>query len=103
MSSAFRKAAKSGQRQHRERAQPAARKKLGLLEKKKDYRLRADDYRKKQNALRALQKKALDKNPDEFYFKMIRTQLRVRIRVTVKQGYTVALSNVFFCSALFSF
>lgn len=36
------------------------------------------DYHKKQNALRALQKKALDKNPDEFYFKMINTRLKVR-------------------------
>ncbi|XP_054251358.1 probable U3 small nucleolar RNA-associated protein 11 [Indicator indicator] len=84
MSSAFRKAAKSGQRPHRERAQPASRKKLGLLEKKKDYRLRARDYHKKQNALRALQKKALDKNPDEFYFKMIRSQLQDGVHV-VKQ------------------
>lgn len=49
------------------------------------------DYRKKQNALRALQKKALDKNPDEFYFKMIRTELRVRIHITFKQGYTLLL------------
>ncbi|XP_062450275.1 probable U3 small nucleolar RNA-associated protein 11 isoform X2 [Rhea pennata] len=76
MSAAFRKAAKSGQRPHRERAQPAARKKLGLLEKKKDYRLRAADYHKKQEALRALQKKALDKNPDEFYFQMTHTKLQ---------------------------
>ncbi|NXS63508.1 UTP11 protein, partial [Brachypteracias leptosomus] len=84
MSSAFRKAAKSGQRPHRERAQPASRKKLGLLEKKKDYRLRARDYHKKQNALRALQKKALDKNPDEFYFKMIRAELQDGVHV-IKQ------------------
>ncbi|NXH18538.1 UTP11 protein, partial [Bucco capensis] len=84
MSSAFRKAAKSGQRPHRERAQLASRKKLGLLEKKKDYRLRARDYHKKQNALRALQKKALDKNPDEFYFKMIRAGLQDGVHV-VKQ------------------
>ncbi|NXY84498.1 UTP11 protein, partial [Alcedo cyanopectus] len=84
MSSAFRKAAKSGQRPHRERAQPASRKKLGLLEKKKDYRLRARDYHKKQNALRALQKKALDKNPDEFYFKMIRSELQDGVHV-IKQ------------------
>jgi len=42
------------------------------------------DYHKKQNALRALQKKALDKNPDEFYFKMIRTQLKVRNQIALK-------------------
>ncbi|NXN09383.1 UTP11 protein, partial [Indicator maculatus] len=42
------------------------------------------DYHKKQNALRALQKKALDKNPDEFYFKMIRSQLQDGVHV-VKQ------------------
>ncbi|NXK98169.1 UTP11 protein, partial [Formicarius rufipectus] len=63
---------------------PAARTKLGLLEKKKDYRLRAHDYHKKQNALRALQKKALDKNPDEFYFKMIRSELKDGVHV-IKQ------------------
>ncbi|NXF10721.1 UTP11 protein, partial [Smithornis capensis] len=84
MSAAFRKAAKARQRPHRERAQPAARTKLGLLEKKKDYRLRAHDYHKKQNALRALQKKALDKNPDEFYFKMIRSELKDGVHV-IKQ------------------
>ncbi|KFO86763.1 putative U3 small nucleolar RNA-associated protein 11, partial [Buceros rhinoceros silvestris] len=42
------------------------------------------DYHKKQNALRALQKKALDKNPDEFYFKMIRAGLQDGVHV-VKQ------------------
>ncbi|NXP03016.1 UTP11 protein, partial [Thinocorus orbignyianus] len=63
---------------------PAARRRLGLLEKKKDYRLRAADYHKKQNALRALQKKALDKNPDEFYFKMIRAELQDGVH-TIKQ------------------
>ena len=35
------------------------------------------DYHKKQNTLSALRKKALDKNPDEFYYKMINTQLQV--------------------------
>ncbi|KAM4885052.1 putative U3 small nucleolar RNA-associated protein 11 isoform 1-T1 [Sylvia borin] len=85
MSAAFRKAAKARQRPHRERAQPAARTKLGLLEKKKDYRLRAHDYHKKQNALRALQKKALDKNPDEFYFKMIRAEVKDGVHVIKQQ------------------
>lgn len=36
------------------------------------------DYHKKQNTLAALRKKALEKNPDEFYFKMISSQLQVR-------------------------
>lgn len=36
------------------------------------------DYHKKQNTIAALKKKALEKNPDEFYFNMISSQLQVR-------------------------
>ncbi|KAA0703472.1 putative U3 small nucleolar RNA-associated protein 11 [Triplophysa tibetana] len=57
------------------------RKNLGLLEKKKDYKLRADDYHRKQRTLMALRKKAMDKNPDEFHFKMINTQLKDGVHV----------------------
>lgn len=49
---------------------------MGLLEKKKDYKLRADDYHRKQKTILALRKKAMDKNPDEFNFKMIHSQLK---------------------------
>nr|XP_046256818.1 probable U3 small nucleolar RNA-associated protein 11 [Scatophagus argus] len=82
--SSFRKALKSRQRNHHERSQPGFRKHLGLLEKKKDYKLRADDYHKKQNTLSALRKKALDKNPDEFYFNMISSQLQDGVHVARK-------------------
>lgn len=61
---------------HKERAQPASRKKFGLLEKHKDYVERAKDYKKKQSHLTKLRKKALDRNPDEFYFKMNTSQVR---------------------------
>lgn len=53
--------------------------------------LHPSDYHKKQNALRALQKKALDKNPDEFYFKMIRAEVKVRTSIAFKQDYTLLL------------
>jgi len=60
-------------RTYRERAQPASRAHLGLLEKKKDYKLRAKDFHKKEDAIKKLRQKAALKNPDEFYFKMTNT------------------------------
>ncbi|KAI5963601.1 uncharacterized protein KGF55_002481 [Candida pseudojiufengensis] len=57
-------------KQHKERSQRDSRAKYGLLEKKKDYRLRAADYHKKQAALKALKEKIKTHNPDEYYHAM---------------------------------
>lgn len=59
-------------KQHRERSQPSERARYGLLEKKKDYKLRADDFHKKQAAIQALKNKAANYNPDEYYHSMTR-------------------------------
>ncbi|KAH7826661.1 putative U3 small nucleolar RNA-associated protein 11 (Utp11) [Monocercomonoides exilis] len=59
-----------GGRVHKERPQPQKRKRLGVLEKHKDYVVRARDYHKKRNALKRLKRKAEFKNEDEFYFSM---------------------------------
>lgn len=58
-------------RSHRERAQPHVRQRRGLLEKRKDYLLRARDYKRKQTTLKRLTEKATERNPDEFYFGMV--------------------------------
>ncbi|XP_020571139.1 probable U3 small nucleolar RNA-associated protein 11 [Phalaenopsis equestris] len=62
-------------RAHKERAQPQARKKFGLLEKHKDYVERAKSFHKKEESLRILREKAMSRNPDEFYFKMINSRV----------------------------
>ncbi|XP_042504054.1 probable U3 small nucleolar RNA-associated protein 11 [Macadamia integrifolia] len=63
-------------RAHKERSQPHARKKFGILEKHKDYVLRAKAYHQKEETLQKLKEKASFRNPDEFYFKMIRTRTK---------------------------
>ncbi|KAL1511049.1 hypothetical protein AB1Y20_005873 [Prymnesium parvum] len=73
-------------RTYRERAQPAARKNLGLLEKKKDYKLRANDFHRKQEALKVLQEKAAFKNPDEFYYKMVHTKMQDGVHTGRKEA-----------------
>lgn len=59
-------------KQHKERSQTLDRAKYGLLEKKKDYKLRANDFHRKQAALKILKEKAASYNPDEYYHAMTR-------------------------------
>lgn len=61
---------------HKERSQPHHRRKLGLLEKHKDYVERATDYKRKSAQLKTLKRKAEERNPDEFYFKMHNSEVR---------------------------
>ena len=76
---------------HKERSQPAARTKYGLLEKKKDYVLRARDFHKKEDAIKRLNRKAAERNPDEFYFAMQNKKTKEGVheeRTTEQNKYT---------------
>lgn len=66
-------------REHRERPQPAVRAKFGMLEKHQDYKKRATNFHAKEKRMTALKQRAAFKNPDEFYFKMVKTGVKVRI------------------------
>lgn len=62
---------RSAGREHKERGQLKSRAKLGLLEKHKDYVLRAKDFHRKERRIKSLKEKASFKNPDEYYFGMV--------------------------------
>jgi U3 small nucleolar RNA-associated protein 11 len=82
-------------REHYERHQPAARAHLGLLEKHKDYTQRARAFHAKEARIAELKKKAANRNPDEFYYKMLSTSTKVSgtgraRRPTPRDGVPVA-------------
>lgn len=75
-------------REHKERGQLQERKKLGLLEKHKDYVKRARDYNKKQDRIKTMQVKASFRNPDEFYFRMNTTRTEDGVHVSENNHHT---------------
>eukprot|EP01041_Mallomonas_annulata_P012687 gene12687-26716_t len=79
---------------HKERAQPSWRKKMGFLEKHKDYIVRAKDYHKKQDHIRKLKKKADDKNVDEFYFKMNTSEVSGGVHKEIKENTSLDNATV---------
>lgn len=74
-------------KEYKERSQPRARKRLGILEKHKDYVKRARDYHRKDDTIKILQEKAYTKNPDEFYYRMHSSHI-------AKDGSHLKLKNV---------
>lgn len=81
-------------KQHRERGQLGHRQKLGLLEKHKDYVLRAKDYHSKQERLKKLRGKAALRNQDEFYFGMIRSKTENGVHVQNAPGTDLLPNDV---------
>jgi U3 small nucleolar RNA-associated protein 11 len=79
MSSTMRNAIQ--RRNHKERAQPLARDRWGLLEKRKDYKLRAADHKAKRAKLKILREKATNRNPDEFAFGMLSAKTRGGVKI----------------------
>ncbi|PIL31826.1 hypothetical protein GSI_06530 [Ganoderma sinense ZZ0214-1] len=68
-------------RSHKERSQLSHRTRLGILEKHKDYVLRARDYHSKQDRINRLREKAATRNKDEFYFAMTRQRTEGGVHV----------------------
>lgn len=81
-------------RNHKERAQPTEREKWGLLEKRKDYKLRAADHKQKKQKLKLLAEKARDRNPDEFSFKMLSSKVDRHGKKVADRGNPVLTPDV---------
>jgi U3 small nucleolar RNA-associated protein 11 len=76
-------------RNHKERSQLSHRQRFGILEKHKDYVLRARDYHSKQDRIKRLRQKAAERNKDEFYFGMNRERTEVYASSPLRRGTRV--------------
>jgi len=76
-------------RKYRERSQLESRKKLGLLEKKQDYKIRSDNYHEKEARYKKLKELARTNNPEEFYFGMANSKILDNEHVNFNDGSTI--------------
>jgi U3 small nucleolar RNA-associated protein 11 len=74
--------------EHKERRQPKSRLRLGLLEKHKDYVLRARNYHNKEQHIKILREKARLRNPDAFYFAMQSSKTNQDIHQVSRKDFT---------------
>lgn len=74
-------------RVHLERPQPSTRRKLGYLEKHKDYVKRAKDFHRKNETVKKLQRKAYFRNPDEFAYGMISHEMNEKGKTVKKKTH----------------
>ena len=81
------------QHTYRERAQPANRRRFGLLEKKKDWQARAKDHKNKKQKLLKLKRTAENRNPDEFYMGMVGKNLKNGKFMEQESSFSKAKSN----------
>mmetsp|Transcript_17055 Transcript_17055/g.38377 ORF Transcript_17055/g.38377 Transcript_17055/m.38377 type:complete len:147 (-) Transcript_17055:710-1150(-) len=73
---------------HKERSQPQARSHLGILEKHGDYKKRAINKHRKDDAIKAMQLRAFLRNPDEFYTGMHRSRVTDERHTKITEGTT---------------
>ncbi len=81
-------------RTHKERSQLSHRTKLGILEKHKDYVLRARDFHSKQDRIRRLKQKASERNKDEFHFGMANQRTNEGIHIQERGNVAMPLDMV---------
>lgn len=74
-------------RMYKERGQLEKRKHLGVvLEKKKDWKRRSENFKQKDRVIKKLSVKAQLRNPDEFYFKMKNARFQDGTHKIVRSG-----------------
>lgn len=80
-------------KQHRERGQISSRARFGLLEKKKDYKLRSENFHKNQAKLKILKEKAKYYNEDEYYHAMTNRKTNENGILIQKRQFSESLTN----------